>query len=146
MWKEFKEFAFKGNVMDLAVGVLIGGAFSKIVTSIVNDLLMPIFGFITAGREFKSLKWVLSEAVVKDGAVVKPEAAILYGSFIQNVVDFFIIASSIFIFIKLINKAKDKLIRDKEADKAEEAVEVKAPTTEDLLAEIRDLLKKALCQ
>ena len=92
MWKQFKEFAFKGNVFDMAIGVVVGGAFGKIVTSLVNDIIMPFFGFLTAGMEFKSLKWVLSAAVVENGEVIKPEAAILYGSFIQNIVDFLIIA------------------------------------------------------
>lgn len=135
MWKEFKEFAFKGNVLDLAVGVIIGGAFGKIVTSVVNDILMPIFGFITSGMDFKSLKKVLSPAVIEGGNVVKPEAAIMYGNFIQNIVDFLIIAFSIFLFIRIINKAKAK-------QKKEETVsEPKGPSQEELLAEIRDLLK-----
>lgn len=135
MWKEFKEFAFKGNVLDLAVGVIIGGAFGKIVTSVVNDILMPIFGFITSGMDFKSLKKVLSPAVIEGGNVVKPEAAIMYGNFIQNIVDFLIIAFSIFLFIRIINKAKAK-------QKKEETVsEPKGPSQEELLTEIRDLLK-----
>lgn len=140
MWKEFKEFAFKGNVLDLAVGVILGGAFGKIVTSIVNDLIMPIFGYVLAGMDFKSLKYVLSEAVMEGDVVVKPEAAIMYGNFIQNVVDFLIVAFSIFIFIKLINKSKSKFIKQKEAVPAPE-VPTK-PTQEELLAEIRDLLKE----
>lgn len=141
MWKEFKEFAFKGNVLDLAVGVILGGAFGKIVTSIVNDLIMPIFGYVLAGMDFKSLKYVLSEAVMEGDVIVKPEAAIMYGNFIQNVVDFLIVAFSIFIFIKLINKSKSKLIKQKEAAAAPAPVPAK-PTQEELLAEIRDLLKE----
>ena len=138
MWKEFKEFAFKGNVLDLAVGVILGGAFGKIVTSIVNDLIMPIFGYVLAGMDFKDLKYVLSEAVVEGGNVVKPEAAIMYGNFIQNVVDFLIVAFSIFVFIKIINKSKSKLIKQKEAAAPAPA----KPTQEELLTEIRDLLKE----
>ena len=135
MWKEFKEFAFKGNVLDLAVGVIIGGAFGKIVTSVVNDILMPIFGFITSGMDFKSLKKVLSPAIIEGGNLVKPESAIMYGNFIQNIVDFLIIAFSIFLFIRIINKAKAK-------QKKEETVsEPKGPSQEELLTEIRDLLK-----
>ena len=137
MWKEFKEFAFKGYVLDLAVGVIIGGAFGKIVSSVVNDIIMPFFGYVTSGMDFKSLKWVLSPAVIEGGNVLKPEAAIMYGNFIQNVVDFLIVAFSIFIFIKAINKAKNK-------QKKEEAAmpeSPKGPTQEELLAEIRDLLK-----
>ena len=75
MWKEFKEFAFKGNVLDMSIGVIIGGAFGKIVTSLVNDIIMPFFGFLTAGTDFKSLKFVMSPAQVDAaGAIIKPEA------------------------------------------------------------------------
>lgn len=140
MWKEFKEFAFKGNVLDLAVGVIMGGAFGKIVTSVVNDLIMPVLGYLMAGRDFKSLKFVLSEAVMEGETVIKPEAAILYGNFIQNIVDFLIVAVSIFIFIKLINKSKAKFIKQKETVPAPAAPA--KPTQEELLAEIRDLLKE----
>ena len=140
MWKEFKEFAFKGNVLDLAVGVILGGAFGKIVTSIVNDLIMPIFGYALAGMDFKSLKYVLSKAVMDGDVVVKPEAAIMYGNFIQNVVDFLIVAFSIFIFIKLINNSKKKFIKQKE--EAPAPAEPTPPTTEELLTDIRDLLKQ----
>lgn len=141
MWKEFKEFAFKGNVLDLAVGVIMGGAFGKIVTSIVNDLIMPILGYFMAGMDFKTLKYVMSPAVMDGETIIKPEAAILYGNFIQNVVDFLIVALSIFLFIKLINKSKEKFI--KQQVKAPDApVEPAKPTQEDLLAEIRDLLKE----
>lgn len=136
MLKEFKKFAFKGNVVDMAVGVVVGGAFSTIVTSLVNDIIMPIFGCITAGMDFKNLKFVMSKAVVENGEVVKPEAAIAYGSFIQNIVNFFIIAISIFAIITLINKAIKK------PEVVEEAPAPKAPTQEELLAEIRDLLKE----
>ncbi|MBE7036363.1 MAG: large-conductance mechanosensitive channel protein MscL [Ruminococcaceae bacterium] len=142
MLKEFKEFAIKGNVIDMAVGVIIGGAFGKIVTSVVNDLIMPFFGFLTAGMDFKSLKWILSPATLDEaGKVLKPEAAILYGNFLQNIIDFLIIAFSIFMFIKLINKAKD--LAKKKEEIVEEAApeEPKAPTQEELLTEIRDLLK-----
>ena len=130
MWKEFKKFAFKGNVIDMAVGVMVGGAFSTIVNSLVNDLVMPVFGAITAGMDFKSLKIVLSEATD-----AKPEAAILYGNFIQNVINFLIIAFSIFMVINTLNKLKKK---------EEPAPEPpKGPTQEELLAEIRDLLKES---
>ena len=130
---EFKKFAFKGNVIDMAVGVVIGSAFSKIVTSVVNDLIMPVFGALTAGADFTSLKFVLSPAVLNEaGEVVTPEAAITYGNLIQNVVDFMLIALSIFIFVSLINKAKERMIKKEEA----------APAKNDevlLLEEIRDL-------
>ena len=135
MWKEFKEFAFKGNVLDMSIGVIIGGAFGKIVTSLVNDIIMPFFGFLTAGTDFKTLKFILSPAQVDAaGAVIKPEAAIMYGNFLQNVLDFFIIAFCIFFFVNQITK-----MRKKAEEPAPEAPA--GPTTEELLAEIRDLLK-----
>lgn len=140
MLKEFKEFALKGNVLDMAIGVIIGGAFGKIVTSIVNDILMPIFGFLTAGMDFKQLKFVMSPAeLAVDGTVLKPEAAIMYGTFIQNVIDFLIISLSIFCFVKLINGVKEKIEKTKEEPVVES--EPPAPTEAELLAEIRDLLK-----
>ena len=117
MWKQFKEFAFKGNVVDMAVGVIIGGAFGKIVTSLVNDVIMPFFGFLTAGADFSSLKLVLSQAVVENGVEIKPEAAIAYGSFLQNVVDFLIIALCIFFFVKLANKLRTRNEPPKEPEK-----------------------------
>lgn len=137
---EFKKFAFKGNVIDMAVGVVIGSAFSKIVTSVVNDLIMPVFGAVTAGADFTSLKIVLSQAVLNEaGEVVTPEAAITYGNLIQNVVDFLLIALSLFIFVSFINKAKERMAKKEEVAPAPEAP--KGPTQEELLAEIRDLLK-----
>ncbi|WP_312701959.1 large-conductance mechanosensitive channel protein MscL [Sedimentibacter sp.] len=139
MWKEFKEFAFKGNVLDLAVGVIMGGAFGKIVTSVVNDLIMPLLGFFMAGMDFKSMKYVMSPAIMEGETIIKPEAAIMYGNFIQNVVDFLIVAVSIFIFIKIINNSKNKFIKQQAAEPAPE--EPKGPTQEELLTEIRDLLK-----
>ena len=138
---EFKKFAFKGNVIDMAVGVVIGSAFSKIVTSVVNDLIMPVFGAVTAGADFTSLKLVLSQAVLNEaGEVVTPEAAITYGNLIQNVVDFLLIALSLFVFVTFINKAKERMAK-KEAEAAPAPEEPKGPTQEELLAEIRDLLK-----
>ena len=121
---EFKEFAMKGNVMDMAVGVIIGGAFGKIVSSLVDDVLMPIIGTLTGGVNFTDLAITVGEANIK------------YGTFIQNVIDFLIIALCIFLMIKGMNK----LNRKKEEEPAPE--EPKGPTQEELLAEIRDLLKK----
>lgn len=138
MWKEFKEFAFKGNVVDMSIGVIIGSAFGKIVTSLVNDVFMPFFGFLTAGTDFKSLKFVLSPAQIDaTGAIIKPEAAILYGNFLQNVFDFFVVAFCIFFFVQQINK-----LHKKKETPAPEPATPAAPTTEELLAEIRDLLKQ----
>ena len=102
MLKEFKEFALRGNVMDMAVGVVIGGAFGKIVTSLVQDIMMPIFGILTAGMDFAGLKIVLSPAGVNEAGEEVAETAIMYGNFIQTTVDFIIIAASIFISIKMI--------------------------------------------
>lgn len=123
--EEFKTFAMKGNVMDMAVGVIIGGAFGKIVTSLVDDILMPIIGAITGGVDFSGLS-------IKVGG-----AAIAYGNFIQNIIDFLIVALCIFMMIKVMNGVADKMKKEEEA-KPEEP---KGPTTEELLAEIRDLLK-----
>ena len=144
MFKGFKEFAMKGNVIDMAVGVIVGGAFGKIVTSLVNDVIMPFFGFITAGMDFKELKWVLSPAIIENGETIKPEAAILYGNFLQNIIDFLIIAFSIYMVIRLITKAKEraaKLMAKEEEAVAEEPAPA-GPTQEELLTEIRDLLKE----
>ncbi len=138
MLKEFKEFALKGNVMDMAVGVVIGGAFGKIVTSLVQDLMMPILGFLTAGVDFSDLKLVLSPAGVNEAGEEVAEAAILYGNFIQTTIDFIIIAFSIFLAIKMINKLRRKQEVVEEAAPAAPA----APTEADLLTEIRDLLKE----
>ena len=125
--KEFKEFAMKGNVMDMAIGVVIGGAFGKIVSSLVDDVIMPLVGKITGGTDFTKLVAKLGEG--EDAAVLN------YGTFIQNVVDFLIIAFSIFVVIKLINKVTRK--------KAEEPAPEPEPSNEEkLLGEIRDLLKK----
>lgn len=136
MWKEFKEFAFKGNVVDMAVGVVVGGAFSKIVTSLVGDIITPAIGVLTKGVDFKDLQIVL--ATDAEGAVT---SALKYGAFIQNIIDFFIIAFSIFVVVKLLNTARKKL--EKPAEVVEEVVvEEPKPTSEDLLAEIRDLLKE----
>ncbi len=139
MIKEFKEFALKGNVMDMAVGVVIGGAFGKIVTSLVQDLIMPILGFLTAGMDFTQLKIVLSHAGVNEAGEEIAEAAIMYGNFIQTTIDFIIIAFSIFIAIKMINKLRRKQVT------AEEEVEAvpAGPSEADLLTEIRDLLKSS---
>ena len=129
MLKEFKAFALKGNVIDLAVGVIIGGAFGKIVSSLVNDILMPVIGVILGGVSFTDLKYVITPA---SGDIA--EVAILYGSFIQATVDFLIIAFSLFLFIKLLSSRKKK-----EAE-APPAPQAPAPEVM-LLEEIRDLLR-----
>lgn len=122
VWKEFKEFAFKGNALDLAIGVVIGTAFSKIVSSIVDDLITPIIGILFGGLDFTRL------------AITFGDASITYGNFIQSVVDFLLVAASIFFFIRLFSRMRKK----EEAKPAEPP----APSREEqLLAEIRDLLK-----
>lgn len=139
--KEFKEFAMRGNVVDLAVGVIIGGAFGKIVTSVVNDILMPPIGVVLGGVDFKDLKLVIKDAqsaIIENGAEVQSAAeavTINYGTFIQSIVDFTIVAFCIFIMIKGINKLKKPEVV--------EAPAAPEPTNEEkLLTEIRDLLKK----
>ncbi|MEN2282558.1 large-conductance mechanosensitive channel protein MscL [Algoriphagus sp. SE2] len=136
MLKEFKEFAVKGNVVDLAVAVIIGGAFGKIVSSFVNDIVMPPIGMLLGGVDFKELAVVLKEAVVDDaGEVVTTAVTLNYGSFIQNVVDFVIIAFVIFLAVRTINNMKKK-------EEAAPAPPPAPPKSEVLLEEIRDLLKK----
>ncbi|MDQ0215128.1 large conductance mechanosensitive channel [Oikeobacillus pervagus] len=123
MWNDFKKFAMKGNVIDLAVGVIIGAAFSKIVSSLVDDIIMPLFGFVLGGINLKGLEWTVNEAAIK------------YGNFLQTIVDFFIIAFSIFIFVRLISRMRTK----------NDEVKEQAPSLtneEKLLMEIRDLLKQ----
>lgn len=130
--KDFKDFAMKGNVVDMAVGVIIGGAFGKIVTSLVNDVIMPVVGLVIGGVDFTNLKWVFAEATE-----TIPEAALMYGQFIQNVVDFLIIAFCIFLMVKGIAKLSRK------KDEAPAPAPAPEPSAEEkLLTEIRDLLKK----
>lgn len=124
MWKEFKEFALKGNVIDLAVAVVIGGAFGKIVTSLVTDIIMPVVALLTSGVNFTDMKATFGKVTLA------------YGNFIQSVVDFLIVSFCIFIAVKLINK-----IHKKEAAPAPVPGEPPKPSEQELLTEIRDLLK-----
>ena len=121
--KEFKEFAMRGNVMDMAVGVIIGGAFGKIVSSLVDDVIMPVIGVLTGGVDFSKLSLMVGDAEVK------------YGIFIQNIIDFLIIAICIFSMIKVMNSISAK-------KKEEPAAPAEPSNEEKLLSEIRDLLKK----
>ena len=134
--QEFKEFAMKGNVVDMAVGVVIGGAFGKIVTSLVSDIIMPLIGAVTGGLTFTDWKWVIREAVMDGETVVKPELALTWGNFIQVIFDFIIIALCIFMVIKAMNKLKREPEPEPEAPAAPAG-----PTQEELLTEICDLLK-----
>ena len=129
--KEFKEFAMKGNVMDMAVGVIIGGAFGKIVSSLVDDVLMPLIGMLTGGIDLSGLSYKVMLPAV-DGGEPIAGATLKYGAFIQNIIDFLIIAFCIFLMIKAMNKLMPK---------KEEPAAPAGPTQEELLTEIRDLPK-----
>ena len=141
-FKEFKEFAIKGNVLDLAIAVIIGGAFGKIVSSLVADIVMPPLSVLMGGVSFTEIKIILKEAIIINGDISKQAITLNVGSFLQNVLDFLIIALTVFLAIKVMSRIKRRLepiIRE------EKAVEQKiAPLTKDqeLLMEIRDLLKK----
>ncbi|MBZ9651688.1 large-conductance mechanosensitive channel protein MscL [Psychroflexus montanilacus] len=132
--KEFKEFAVKGNMFDMAIGIIIGTAFSKIVNSLVGDLMMPLFSFFTGTINFQDLSVVLRDSYVIDG-ITKPSIVLKYGLFIQHTIDFTIIAITIFMVIKAINR-----LRTKSEDETN-PTEV-TPKNIQLLAEIRDLLKE----
>ncbi len=135
--QDFKAFAMKGNVIDMAVGVIIGGAFGKIVSSLVNDVIMPVVGLCTGGVNFTELKATLHDAVLDPNTqeVVKEAVMLNYGMFIQNVVDFLIIAFSIFVALRVMMKFKKK--------EEEAPAPAPAPSQEEvLLTEIRDLLKQ----
>lgn len=139
--KEFKEFAVKGNVMDMAVGVIIGGAFGKIVTSVVNDIIMPPIGLLVGGVDFSDMKLEMKKAVLDAaGEVVSPAVTWNYGAFIQQVVDFTILAFCVFILVKLINSLNKK--KEAPAPAPAPAPEPQPSKEEVLLTEIRDLLKE----
>jgi len=154
--EEFKAFIAKGNVIDMAVAVIIGGAFGKIVTSLVNDIIMPLVGLLVGKMNVSEMKWVITpakDAVLDEtGAEISAavaEVALKYGAFIQTIIDFLIIAISVFVMLKIVLGAKDKLTEKKRAEEeakaAEEAAKAEAekkPTTEELLTEIRDLLSE----
>ena len=137
--QDFKAFAMKGNVIDMAVGVIIGGAFGKIVSSVVADIIMPPIGLLVGGVNFTDLKWVLKPAVVEDGKEVAAAVTLNYGNFLQVTFDFIIIAFSIFLLIKLLTKLTAK----KKAEVPAAPPAPPAPSKEELLlTEIRDLLKE----
>ena len=141
-FEEFNAFAMRGNVVDMAVGVVIGGAFGKITTSIVNDIIMPLISMLTGGVDFSQWKWVLKEAVVDaEGAITSAEVAVKFGSTIAIILDFIIIAFAVFCLVKALNSLRRK--EEEPAPAPEPVPEPEpAPTAEDLLAEIRDLLKE----
>ena len=132
--QEFKKFAMRGNVIDMAVGIIIGGAFGKIVSSIVGDIIMPAVGLLVGGVNFTDLKIVLKHAVMEGDKVITPAVSINYGNFIQVTFDFIIVAFAVFLLVKAVNSLTKK---------KEEAPAAPAPPPADvqLLTEIRDLLK-----
>lgn len=133
--QEFSAFVMRGNVLDMAVGVIVGGAFGKISSSLVNDIIMPAVGMLLGKVNFTDLKIVLQQ-----GTAEVAEVAINYGNFIQQVVDFLIISAAVFVMVKTFNKLTS--LKKKQEEVVEEAAP-KAPTSEELLTEIRDLLKEA---
>jgi large conductance mechanosensitive channel len=133
--KEFKEFAIKGNMFDMAIGIIIGTAFSKIVASLVDDVVMPLLGIVIGNVNFKELSLVLREEIIQNGVITQEAMQLPYGNFFQASIDFLIIALSIFAVIKIINR-----IRTKSEDETNPAETT--PKNIELLAEIRDLLKE----
>ena len=137
-FEEFKQFAMRGNVIDLAVGVVIGGAFGKITTSLVNDIIMPFISMLTGGIDFSDWKWVLKEAVLDEtGAEIAAAVAVNFGSLVAVILDFIIIAFAVFCMIKALNK----LQRKKEEAPAAPPAPPEPSAEEKLLTEIRDLLR-----
>ncbi|PIC77406.1 large conductance mechanosensitive channel protein MscL [Sporosarcina sp. P19] len=125
MWKDFKEFAFKGNIFDLAIGVVIGAAFGTIVSSLVENIMTPLIGILLGGLNFSELSYTIGDSVIK------------YGLFIQSIIDFLIVAGSIFVFLRVLMKLKMKPEEAVEEEPEEKPLDIK----EELLTEIRDLLK-----
>ena len=136
--QEFKQFAMRGNVVDMAVGIIIGGAFGKIVSSLVSDVIMPGVGLLVGGVNFTDLKITLKDAVMNGEEVVSPAVAINYGNFLQVTFDFIIIAFAVFMLVKGVNALSKK----KEENPAAPATPPAPPADIQLLTEIRDLLKK----
>lgn len=135
MFKEFKDFIMTGNVIDLAVAVLLAGAAGLVISGFVNDIMMPIVGFFTGGVDFSDLQIVLSEAVVAaDGTIEKPESAIRYGAWVNSIINLIIVGFVLFMIVKAYNKTKTPPAPAPEAPKG--------PSQEELLTQIRDLLKK----
>ena len=141
-FNDFKAFALKGNIVDMAVGVIIGGAFGKIVTSLVNDIITPLISILTGKVMLTNLKWIISPAVLDEsGKVIHEEVSLLYGNFLQSVIDFFIIALSIFIVIRIMMNAHKKMETLKKNKEEETEPQVPAETELDVLKEIRELMK-----
>ncbi len=134
---EFKEFAMKGNVVDMAVGVVIGAAFGKIVSSLVNDIIMPLVGVATGGMNFTDYKLVVQKAVMDGAEVIKPEVTLNWGAWVQTIVDFLIVAFCIFVMVKFMNQLR----RNRKEEPAAPAPAPEPTKEETLLTEIRDILK-----
>ena len=143
--QEFKDFISRGNVLDMAIGVIIATAFGKITTSLVNDILMPFIGYICGARDMTALNLLVRPAELDaEGNVIKEAITIGFGTFIGTIIDFILVAFVVFLIVKAFNKAQEISAKKKEAEKqeAEKEPEAPKPTAEDLLTEIRDLLKK----
>ena len=141
-FKEFKEFAMKGNVIDMAVGVVIGAAFGKIVSSLVDDIIMPLVGVATGGINFTDYKIVLQKAMMDGQEVITPEVTMNWGAWVQTIVDFLIVAFCIFVMIKFMNNLRKRAEKAQKEEEAAAAAAPAAPTKEEeLLTEIRDILK-----
>ena len=134
--RDFRDFINQGNVVDMAVGVIIGGAFGKIVSSLVTDVIMPLIGAVTGGISFSDIKYELTPAVMENGEVIQEANTLNIGMFIDSIINFLIIALCIFTVIRLLQKSKERFIHEEAP-----AEEAPAPSAEDLLTEIRDLLK-----
>ena len=133
----------RGNVIDMAVGVVIGAAFGKIVSSLVNDIIMPLVGVVTGGMNFTDFKWVIQKAVTDGQEIITPEVSLNWGTWVQTIVNFLIVAFSIFVAIKFMNRLRKRKDLEDEAEAATADAAGEAPTKDqELLTEIRDLLKQ----
>ena len=142
MFEEFKKFIMRGNVLDMAVGVIVAGAFGKITTSLVNDLFMPFISWIFGARDMTALNLVVRPEIVNEaGEVTQAAITIGFGTFVATIIDFILIAFVVFMVVKLMNAAKDKLAKKEEEAPAEEPAPPAPSAEEVLLTEIRDLLK-----
>ncbi|MBQ8005071.1 MAG: large conductance mechanosensitive channel protein MscL [Clostridia bacterium] len=140
-WSDFKEFIARGNILDMAVGVVVGGAFKDIVNALVNNIIMPIIGILTGGKSVEELKWILKAGTPDETGAIVGEIAVQYGVFFQRIIDFLIIAFCIFVVLRVMIKLKT-LTEKKEAPAEEPAPAEPVETTDDILKDIRELLKK----
>lgn len=132
--REFREFALKGNMIDMAVGIIIGGAFGGLVKALVDLVMMPPLGLLIGGLDFSDFKFVLQSAIVENGRVLRPAVELQYGAFVTNLVNFAIVAFAVFLLVKIINTARKRFEADQPPPPA-------GPTSEQLLGEIRDILQ-----